>query len=476
MPTVRALPDLFVPVVAESEYHPYFARVLKHASESERNVVRGWAKGFADRDGKFVKEFQTTFNSSFWELYLHAALKELGLDVDLSNRRPDFLVDGHAGSLALEAVVSLNPRELSPDWAKHNPASGVGLGDDRERFLNLATLRLAQSIQAKSDKWLDSYCKLPACAERAYVICVAPFEQPQAYRQGTQGIARVLFGEPQELTLAEELGGTIVGGVSLDEAFKPSGSRVQLGLFRDPAFAHVSGVLFSALATWSKVSALAVDDGRPMSFHTVRVRSNGALEPQVVAKRDYVEGLLEGLHLFVNPFAARPLEVAPWAAAGVGIHRLLGRSLVRDTQVPDGVLGARACITVSTAEIPVHPPDAPKASDFPSHQIARPLDGEWFGGPAEVGLSEDAYLMLHGSWTICVGQDTVDRDWLYIVKRGIYLSMQDFIHAGDKGARHATMEVSIPTRDEALAKARSWISGTSRGSWRSASKKRRRKR
>lgn len=32
--------------------------------------------GFEDRDGKFVKEFQTTFNSSFWELYLFACLRD----------------------------------------------------------------------------------------------------------------------------------------------------------------------------------------------------------------------------------------------------------------------------------------------------------------------------------------------------------------------------------------------------------------
>lgn len=469
------LSDLFVPVVPEAEYHPYFTRILKHGSAPERDVLRGWAEGFVDRDGKFVKEFQTTFNSSFWELYVYAALKQLGLQVDLSNPRPDFLVDGEAGSLALEAVVALNPRELSPDWAKHSPVTDVGLGDDRERFLNLSTLRLAQAIQAKSEKWLSSYSKLPECAERAYVICVAPFEQPLAHRQGTQAIARVLFGEPQELSLAEDWGGTCVGGVDLVEVFKPSGARVQLGLFRDPGFAHVSGVLFSALATWSKVSALAVDDGRPMSFQTVRVRSNGVLEPRVVPKRDYVEGLLEGLHLLVNPFAERPLDIAPWVEAGVGIHRLLGRELARDVKVPDSVLGARVCFTVFVAETPVHSPDSPKASDFPSHQIARPRDGEWFSGPAEVGLSEDAYLMLHGAWTICVGQDMVDRDWLYIVKRGAYLSMQEFIHAGDKGPKHATMEVSISTRDEAITKARAWISKIERGRWRSPSKKRTRR-
>ena len=42
---------------------------------SERAVLENWAQGFEDRDGKFVQEFQLTYESSFWELYLYAALR-----------------------------------------------------------------------------------------------------------------------------------------------------------------------------------------------------------------------------------------------------------------------------------------------------------------------------------------------------------------------------------------------------------------
>lgn len=154
----------------------------------------------------------------------------------------------------------------------------------------------------------------------------------------------------------------------------------------------------------------------------------------------------------------------------------MGSPLVPEMQVPDRLLGARVCMTVSTAPTRVHPPGAPNAKDFPLHQIARPSDGEWFGGPAEVGFSDEAYLLLHSGWTICVGQDRVDRDWLYIVKRGTHLSMQDFIHAGDPGPKHATMEVSVLTRDEALARARAWIAKMGTKAWRSSSSKRKRRR
>ena len=47
-------------------------------------VLSGWAHGFEDRDGKFIREFQTTYNSAFWELYLFAVLKLLGIEVNFS--------------------------------------------------------------------------------------------------------------------------------------------------------------------------------------------------------------------------------------------------------------------------------------------------------------------------------------------------------------------------------------------------------
>src|SRR5208283_4661801 len=76
--------DLFTPVVPLSRQHPNFQAIVARAGEPEREVIRAWSDGFSDRDGKFVQEFQTTFNSSFWELYLNAALRSLGFAIDFT--------------------------------------------------------------------------------------------------------------------------------------------------------------------------------------------------------------------------------------------------------------------------------------------------------------------------------------------------------------------------------------------------------
>jgi hypothetical protein len=55
--------DLFSPIVTEAEQHPNFRTILKQSNSYNSAVLNGWASGFQDRDGKFVKEFQTTFDS-----------------------------------------------------------------------------------------------------------------------------------------------------------------------------------------------------------------------------------------------------------------------------------------------------------------------------------------------------------------------------------------------------------------------------
>jgi hypothetical protein len=86
------LMDLFTPVVSEEAQHPNFRTITKYANTFNCDVLNEWARGFKDRDGKFVKEFQTTFDSSFWELYLFAVMKHFQLEVDFSFSAPDFVI------------------------------------------------------------------------------------------------------------------------------------------------------------------------------------------------------------------------------------------------------------------------------------------------------------------------------------------------------------------------------------------------
>lgn len=51
--------QLFNPIVPQDRQHPNFRTVLALGNGFTIDVINDWAKGFVDRDGKFVEEFQT---------------------------------------------------------------------------------------------------------------------------------------------------------------------------------------------------------------------------------------------------------------------------------------------------------------------------------------------------------------------------------------------------------------------------------
>lgn len=60
--------EIFKEIIPKEKQHPIFKLLSQPEMEAERKVLESWSEGFIDRDGKFIKEFQRTFESSMWEL------------------------------------------------------------------------------------------------------------------------------------------------------------------------------------------------------------------------------------------------------------------------------------------------------------------------------------------------------------------------------------------------------------------------
>lgn len=76
--------SLFQVLAEESKLNPNYKSLMTVESKPVRDVISRWASGFEDRYNKFNYEFQTTFNSPFWEIYLYQCFKNLNLTVDFS--------------------------------------------------------------------------------------------------------------------------------------------------------------------------------------------------------------------------------------------------------------------------------------------------------------------------------------------------------------------------------------------------------
>lgn len=179
---------LFNPVVAEARLHPNLRSILSTGNVYNMDVLQDWARGFVDRDGKFVEEFQTTFNSSFWELFVFAVLKKYGMGVDFSEARPDFCIPSLGFNI--EATIASNAQDAEPEFAR---LGKIPPGD--LHIFNLQTIvRLSNSPAAKHQKYLESYAPLGHLQDRAYVVAVTNFDQPFSFMACKRPIEALLYG------------------------------------------------------------------------------------------------------------------------------------------------------------------------------------------------------------------------------------------------------------------------------------------
>lgn len=166
---------LFDPVVDESRQHHNFKSICRAGNGFALDVLNDWARGFVDRDGKFVEEFQTTFNSAFWELYIFAVLKKYGLVVDFSKIRPDFCIPQQR--LVIEATIASNAQGAEPEHARKGQAPPADLNPFNMRSI----LRLSNSISEKHRKYQKAYVQLDHVKNQSFVIAVASFDQPYSF-------------------------------------------------------------------------------------------------------------------------------------------------------------------------------------------------------------------------------------------------------------------------------------------------------
>lgn len=310
--------DLFTPVVASEKLHPNFVKTLSANAEGVRKVLSSWAQGFVDRDKKFVIEFQTTYNSPFWELYLFAVLRHLNIEIDFTKSAPDFVAATQP--LAVEAVIASHAQGDLPEWQK--TFEDMVKLEPRVAH-DQSVIRCSNALHSKAIAYRDSYALLPHMKDRPFVIAIANYGTPHFFMMGDTAMQRLLFDPTNEKSLK-----------------KANGSVVQLGLFRTPEFAHVGGVLYSSVASFGKARALS-DGNEDCTFLVTRIRNNNETIRLELKKPDYKETLTDGLRFFSNPHAALPVDVRLFRDSGIKRYITAKNGDVTITCHPDGDLESR---------------------------------------------------------------------------------------------------------------------------------------
>jgi hypothetical protein len=337
--------DLFTPIVEAGRLHPNFKRMLDPGYEAARKLLEQWADGFVDRDGKFVQEFQLSFNSAFWEIYLYAVLKEMGKAVDFDYASPDFVVTSEP-TFCTEAATAQAPEGGAPEW--QTPLEdfwGSLYSLSRAPLVDQATVRLANTLTSKHRVFVERYSKLAQVQGKPFILAIAPFEQPFFYTQLSQAILRTIFGfdyskkDPTTGQTKDQF---------MQSIKKPNGSSIPLAYFTNSGMAEISAVIFSSTATVGKLQALSiVEEGSMTLVQALRLDAGSrGIRQEVREGRAYRESLFDGLSVFYNPFATHAVPKGLFDLPGVSHYTFDPKSGTLHSEIPDGALMQRIIATI----------------------------------------------------------------------------------------------------------------------------------
>lgn len=289
--------NLFTPTTSKDKFNPNFEHLLIDENSAVRDVLNRWAAGFEDRDNKFNHEFQTTFNSSFWELYLFQCFKDLNMSVDFSKSSPDFTVTTkNQNIINIEAVTANHAVDSDPEWESDSNNKNI---KDEDSFLNFSSIRILNSITEKHKKYVKSYSKLPHSNGNPFIIAVAPFEQRMFFKQNNEAINRVLYAQG----LDKKNGFKVI---PIPYATKNSEAKLDLGIFTNDKYKEISAVIFSTIATFSKA---ATQSDLKRTIRTSRYHKTKGLIVEFKDNADNFETHLDGLQIHHNPYAEKKLDI-----------------------------------------------------------------------------------------------------------------------------------------------------------------------
>ncbi|ANL51083.1 hypothetical protein AMC87_PD00961 (plasmid) [Rhizobium phaseoli] len=240
--------NLFEPRFPEAKLHDHFRLIRADPAYAKvMPVIQSWATGLLNRKGesqKFIKEFQSTFNSSMWELYLNRAMSDLGCSVDYSKSAPDFVVRGPGNyEFSIEAVISDQPPTAQQQKTFNN-----------HDFKIRGALKLVGKIKDKLNLYRGGngkkhpYSSLSHVRGRPFVIAIAPFDSDVSLFQNNELINMVLFGMAPPVLVGPDRGKQ----EKIGSLLTPSGSPVEMGIFTNDSFKEISAVFFSTVGTFGK--------------------------------------------------------------------------------------------------------------------------------------------------------------------------------------------------------------------------------
>jgi len=309
--------DLFTPVVAVDKLHPTF----KHISETDyfipaRAILSEMMRNFTDVDGNFIEQFQTTgFDSRTWELYLFAALLEMGLFVEKPSPAPDFKAKLGYKTVFIEAVT-VNPTGNSPLPSPEDQPIFRSIEETKELIKTKIPIKFGSALWSKLNH-KNPYWEIDQVRGHPLVFAIADFHEKQSMMWTSTALMNYLYGVSHDF-FYDDKGQLVITQMKV-EMHEFEGKKIPSGFFMQEKAENISAVLFSASGTISKFNRMERLAGFGLPSQRMyrmgfchRHDENADLPEYFVHEVEpgkVTESWAEGLSMFHNPLAKYPVDL-----------------------------------------------------------------------------------------------------------------------------------------------------------------------
>lgn len=286
---------------------------------------------YADADGNFIEQFQTTgFNARFFELYLFACLSRTGFEVRQPGA-PDFLVTKDGITIGIEATTT-NPSSSGPMATDTKPLDEMSEKEVLEYTANELPIRLGSALFSKLQK---KYWQLSHSQNKPLIFAIETFHEELAWGLSDSGLIRYLYGLGQSGEFCSESGDLKLHSNETTD-HRARGKIIPSAFFSQEEVKHLSAVIFSNCGTHAKFNRMGYLCGVG-NANLKMVRSGYAYNQQPYARDPSYfsydlddapvrETWTQGLSIFHNPHCLHPLPDG--LLPGATEHRLKKGQLV----------------------------------------------------------------------------------------------------------------------------------------------------
>ncbi len=294
--------------VDETKQHNKFL-LLNNESQLkyEKEILFNWTEGLKDKDKKFVREFQETFHSSFWEMYLYKLFIEAKFELDQSHPMPDFVIKSPI-EFYVEAVVAKIKdigRQESERTLKDQMSMAIPpyLQSDFYQLVDEAIIRASNAVKYKHTKFKNEYINRDWInPSNPFIIAMSSYDQVNYGREYIYPMLALLYGMYFKADTENFVKKDIV-------IKKETGAEIPLGMFLNNEYDDVSAVIFSCTMTLGKLTSLSISAGNPSfnAVYNIRRDCNTNKYLLHVVDQKHPEDLADGVFIFHNPNAKNKL-------------------------------------------------------------------------------------------------------------------------------------------------------------------------